>query len=216
MRQEVLVGSVNVAVHSSDGLTRAGIISYVRHDHRLSLVESASDADVTVVVTEVANASTLGLLRRLAEEAEAEPGSMHFVVVVGRRWEADLSAAVDRGVRAVVPRGTFVADEFAATLVAVSQGGGSLPAPLQGALMEQILVVQREVLAPRGLSATGVSAREVDVLRLLAEGRELSEIAESLRFSERTIKYVLYGAMKRLGLRNRAHAVSYAIRAGLI
>ncbi|MFF4302676.1 response regulator transcription factor [Streptomyces sp. NPDC001601] len=61
-----------------------------------------------------------------------------------------------------------------------------------------------------------MNAREVDVLRLLAEGWELADIADKLGFSERTIKYVLYGLMKRLDLRNRAHAVSYAIRAGLI
>ncbi|MEC3993803.1 response regulator transcription factor [Actinacidiphila sp. DG2A-62] len=216
MQQQVLTDTVRVAVHSSDELTRAGLVSYLRYDRRLSLAETAREADVTVVAAEVANASTLGLLHRLAEDAGAEPGGLNFVVVVGRRWEADVSAAVDRGVRAVLPRGSFAATEFAQTLISVAQGGGSLPAPLQGALMEQIRVIQREVLAPRGLSASGVSAREVDVLRLLAEGCELADIADRLRFSERTIKYVLYGLMKRLELRNRTHAVSYAIRTGLI
>lgn len=216
MQQQVLADPVRVAIHSSDGLTRAGLVSYLRHDRRLSLVETADEADVTVVAAEVANASTLGLLRRLAEDSGVEPDGMNFVVVVGRRWEADVSAAVDRGVRAVVSRGSFTAAEFTRTLIAVAQGGGSLPAPLQGALMEQLRVIQRDVLAPRGLSGNGVNAREVDVLRLLAEGWELADIAEKLCFSERTIKYVLYGLMKRLELRNRAHAVSYAIRTGLI
>jgi DNA-binding NarL/FixJ family response regulator len=216
MQQQVLADTVRVAVHSSDGLTRAGLVSYLGHDRRLSLTDVAGEADVMVVAAEVANASTLGLLRRLAEDAGAGRDAMNFVVVLGRRWEADVAAAVDRGVRAVLIRGSFTAAEFARTLIAVAQGGGSLPPPLQGALMEQIRVIQREVLAPRGLSASGVNAREVDVLRLLAEGWELSDIADKLRFSERTIKYVLYGLMKRLDLRNRAHAVSYAIRTGLI
>ncbi|CAM5607921.1 helix-turn-helix transcriptional regulator [Streptomyces griseorubiginosus] len=216
MQQQVLAETVRVAVHSSDELTRVGLVSYLHHDRRLSLTETAGDADVMVVAADVANASTLGLLRRLAEDTGVEPGTMNFVVVVGRRWEADVSAAVDCGVRAVVSRGSCAAAEFVQTLIAVAHGGGSLPAPLQGALMEQVRMIQREVLAPRGLSASGVSAREVDVLRLLAEGWELADIAEKLCFSERTIKYVLYGLMKRLDLRNRAHAVSYAIRTGLI
>jgi DNA-binding NarL/FixJ family response regulator len=58
--------------------------------------------------------------------------------------------------------------------------------------------------------------REIDVLRLLAEGRELTEIAQKLAYSERTVKNILYGVMKRFQLRNRTQAVSYAHRAGLI
>ncbi|WP_239013681.1 response regulator transcription factor [Streptomyces sioyaensis] len=51
---------------------------------------------------------------------------------------------------------------------------------------------------------------------MVSEGKELAEIAAKLCYSERTVKYILYGLMKRLQLRNRSHAVSYAIRAGLI
>lgn len=54
------------------------------------------------------------------------------------------------------------------------------------------------------------------MLRLVAEGTELADIATKLSYSERTVKYILYGVMKRLHLKNRAHAVSYAIRAGII
>jgi DNA-binding NarL/FixJ family response regulator len=216
MRQQVLVDTVRVAVHGSDDLTRAGLVSYVAHDRRLSLVDAAEQADVVVVAAEVAGAATLGLLRSLSGSAGGDGADRTFVVVVGRRWEVDVSAAVERGVRAVLARGSFSPAEFAGTLVTVAQGGGNLPPSLQGALMEQVRMVQREVLAPRGLTASGVSSREADILRLVAEGHELSDIAEKLSFSERTIKYVLYGLMKRLELRNRAHAVSYAIRAGLI
>ena len=113
-------------------------------------------------------------------------------------------------------RDTFTPAAFVRTLLTVADGGGSFPPTLQGTLMEQVQWTHREVLAPRGLTASGVSPRELDVLRLVSEGRELSEIATKLCYSERTVKYILYGLMKRLQLRNRAHAVSYAIRAGLI
>jgi DNA-binding NarL/FixJ family response regulator len=137
-------------------------------------------------------------------------------MVVWRRWNADVSALIDQGVRAVLWRDSFTPVDFARTLVTVAQGGGSLPSSLQGTLMQQVRLTQREILGPRGLTASGISTREVDVLRLVAEGQELSDIATKLSYSERTVKYVLYGLMKRLQLRNRAHAVSYAIRAGLI
>ena len=54
------------------------------------------------------------------------------------------------------------------------------------------------------------------MLRLLAEGRDTREIADELAYSERTIKNVIRDITRRLGLRNRSHAVAYALRQGLI
>ena len=72
------------------------------------------------------------------------------------------------------------------------------------------------MLAPRGLRFSGLSDREVDVLRLVAEGYDTGEIARRLAFSERTIKSVLHDVTTRLQLRNRAHAVAFAVREGFI
>lgn len=218
MAQQVLADTVRVAIHASEDLTRAGLVSYLGHDRRLSHVAAARAADVTVVAADIAGAATLELLRRLSGEGDggADGADPRFVLVVGRSWQTDVSVAVDHGVRAVLWRDSFTPADFARTLFTVAQGGGSLPSSLQGTLMKQVQMTQREVLEPHGLTASGISPREVDVLRLVAEGQELSDIAAKLCYSERTVKYVLYGLMKRLHLRNRAHAVSYAIRAGLI
>ncbi|CAM5282882.1 response regulator transcription factor [Streptomyces californicus] len=72
------------------------------------------------------------------------------------------------------------------------------------------------MLGPRGLHFTGLASREVDVLRLVAEGYDTADIATKLAYSERTIKNVLHSVMTRLQLRNRSHAVAYAMRQGLI
>ncbi|MFF2066732.1 response regulator transcription factor [Streptomyces sp. NPDC058200] len=202
-----------MAIHSPDAIVRAGLVSYLQNDRRTREVPpgKAQEADVIVVAVDIAGASSLDLLGTLCDKPDAR-----FVLVVGKEWQADVSAAVDRGVRAVLWRDSFSPATFIQTLLTIADGGGSLPPTLQGTLMEQVRWTQREVLAPRGLTASGVSPREVDVLRLVAEGKELYEIATKLSYSERTVKYILYGLMKRLQLRNRAHAVSYAIRAGLI
>ena len=52
--------------------------------------------------------------------------------------------------------------------------------------------------------------------RLVADGWDTSEIAKELSYSERTIKNVFYGITARLNLRNRPHAVAYALRKGMI
>ena len=98
----------------------------------------------------------------------------------------------------------------------VSETSADLPPDLLGELLSQVERLQRDVLGPRGLTTSGLAPREVDVLRLMAEGWDTAEIAEKLSYSERTVKNVVYAVMSRLGLRNRPHAVAYALRAGVI
>jgi DNA-binding NarL/FixJ family response regulator len=69
-----------------------------------------------------------------------------------------------------------------------------------------------EVHAP----AARLDDRTVEVLRLLAEGASTQEIAESLRYSERTIKGLIQELEQGLGARSRAHAVAEGIRQGYI
>ena len=85
-----------------------------------------------------------------------------------------------------------------------------------GRLLEQMGRLQRQVLNPRGLTLLGLTAREIEVLRLVADGFENREIADKLSYSERTVKNVLHDITTRLQLRNRAHAVAYALRHGLL
>ncbi|MGW1564360.1 LuxR C-terminal-related transcriptional regulator [Streptomyces sp. NPDC002144] len=202
-----------MAIHPPDPLTRAGLISSLKSDRRFVEVpvDEPHEADLMVVALDTVDAEALDLLPTLCDRPEAR-----FVLVVGRQWIANVSTAVDRGVRAVLWRDSFTPQAFIRTLLTVASGGGSLPPALQGTLLEQVQWTHREVLTPRGLTASGVTPREVDVLRLVADGQELSEIARKLSYSERTVKYILYGLMKRMQLRNRAHAVSYAIRSGII
>jgi DNA-binding NarL/FixJ family response regulator len=82
--------------------------------------------------------------------------------------------------------------------------------------LSQVGRIQRQVLAPRGLTFGGLTEREVAVLRLLAEGHDTAEVGRRLFFSERTVKNVIHDVTSRLELRNRSHAVAYAIREGLI
>ncbi|MFG2831936.1 response regulator transcription factor [Streptomyces sp. NPDC048434] len=212
-RQVAPVEEVRVALHTTDAVVRTGLISCLRQDRRLSEIDTAKagEADVVVVAVETADGSTLKMLRGLRADPTAR-----FLVIVKRQWRIEISIAVDCGVRAVLWHSGFSPKGLALTILTVAQGGGSFPYTLQGDLMEQVQKTQREILAPMGLTRSGTTEREQHVLRMVAEGRELADIAQELSYSERTVKNILYGVMKRFGLRNRAHAVSYAIRTGLI
>jgi DNA-binding NarL/FixJ family response regulator len=61
-----------------------------------------------------------------------------------------------------------------------------------------------------------LTQRELTVLRLLADGYSTREIARRLSYSERTIKNSIHDMVTRFKLRNRAHAVAFAVRQGLI
>ncbi|WP_246214074.1 response regulator transcription factor [Kitasatospora viridis] len=61
-----------------------------------------------------------------------------------------------------------------------------------------------------------LTARQTEVLALIADGHGNAAIARQLSCSEHTVKNVIYELMARLQARNRAHAVAHAVRDGLI
>ncbi|WP_307080460.1 helix-turn-helix transcriptional regulator [Streptomyces canus] len=169
------------------------------------------EAEAVVVAVSSVDASALDLLRALPARAQAR-----FVLVADGGWYVDPAAMAEHRVRAVLWRAETDGTALVQTVRAVAVGQVYLPPVIQGRLLDQLEYVQREVLSPKGLTASGLSCREIDVLRLVSEGMTLSEIAVELSYSQRTIKNIVSGVMIRLGLRNRVQAVSYAIRAGLI
>ena len=65
-------------------------------------------------------------------------------------------------------------------------------------------------------SGTALTPREVEVLRLLAEGLANKEIAARLSFSTHTAKFHVESILRKLGAANRAEAVMEGIRQGLL
>lgn len=69
---------------------------------------------------------------------------------------------------------------------------------------------------PQDLKLRGLSAREREVLQLLAEGKSMKEVAAVLDISPRTVEFHKYRIMDLLGIKTTAELVQYAIRHGLI
>lgn len=68
---------------------------------------------------------------------------------------------------------------------------------------------------PRDEPVDGLTRREVEVLRLISEGRRDREIAGRLSVGEATVKTHIDNIFSKAGLRDRAQAVSYGFRRGL-
>jgi DNA-binding NarL/FixJ family response regulator len=68
----------------------------------------------------------------------------------------------------------------------------------------------------RSESGCPISAREVSILEMVADGFSYREIGETLTIAERTVKNHMARSLEKLGARGRAHAVRMALQAGWI
>ncbi|MFF7738333.1 MULTISPECIES: LuxR C-terminal-related transcriptional regulator [unclassified Streptomyces] len=202
-----------VHVRTSDPISEAGIVAALKSRAEIWIADGAqANADtVALIVTDEMNEEALHLLRTVRGK-----GMQEVIAVVSELDDAGLMLAVESGVAGLVRRREATADRLVQVITSVHRGAGVVPPDLLGRLLKQVSQVQQHVLAPRGLRFNGLTDREGDVLRLVAAGLDTREIAQKLSYSERTVKNVLHDVTHRFQLRNRSHAVAYAIREGLI
>ena len=91
---------------------------------------------------------------------------------------------------------------------------------LVGTAEDADLVVSERVVAtgaPGAVAQGGaLTARELEVLRLVARGLSNKEIAADLGITTHTVKYHLAAVLEKLGVRSRTEAVSLGVRKGLV
>ncbi len=208
-----MTSPISTYVHGSDPISRAGVISQLRMRPEVQVLDEldVDQADVAVVVTDTLDEATGRVMRGLCRGDRPR-----LVLVATTLDEAALVLAAEVGVGGLLRRIDATPDALVRTIIRVAAGEGEVPADLLGRLLEQLGRLQRQVLAPRGLTFAGLTPREREVLQLVAQGHDTAEIAERMSYSERTVKNILHDLTTRLQLRNRTHAVAYAVREGLI
>jgi DNA-binding NarL/FixJ family response regulator len=130
-------------------------------------------------------------------------------VVVFTAYDTDerVFGALRAGAKGYLLKGA-TADEIASAIRAVHAGESSLTPRVAARLVAAMGV------APRG--AGPLSGRERAVLRLVAEGLPNKQIARALSITERTVKFHVASASRKLSADNRAQAAALAIRQGLL
>ncbi|WP_433134938.1 response regulator transcription factor [Streptomyces sp. CA-106110] len=146
---------------------------------------------------------------------EASGATPAVVLVADSISRTHLVRAISRGLVSFLPRPQTSMERAVQAVLATRAGHADLPQAMIKDLIEQIKSNNgaRTGTDPR---SAGLNLREINVLSLVAEGLSTSEIAQQLNYSEKTIKNILHSMTVRLGLRNRAHAVAYAVRAGVV
>lgn len=74
---------------------------------------------------------------------------------------------------------------------------------------------KNEAASPAAAEPEILTARQMAILALIAQGQTYKQVAEALCFSERTIKYEIKQILERLQLKNRSEAIAYAAGIGL-
>jgi two-component system nitrate/nitrite response regulator NarL len=95
-------------------------------------------------------------------------------------------------------------------------GGESLISPqIAAKLLQRLRSQTADAVAARAIR-TELSDRELEVLRLIANGKDNAEIARELVISPKTVKNHISNILMKLQIENRIQAAVYAVRSGLV
>lgn len=105
-------------------------------------------------------------------------------------------------------------DDLLTAVRSVASGGVYLFPPVAKQLLQEYL---RRIAGGEDVASyDGLTAREREILQLIAEGRTAAQIAEALHISPHTVQSHRDSIMTKLDLHNRAALIRYAIRRGLV
>jgi DNA-binding NarL/FixJ family response regulator len=225
----LMSGTVLVRVHALDPISESGILTQLRECTDIRVTDTvrvggtgnalwppkndgrSPNPSVALAVADSIDDGATRWLRAL-HQCDGLP----IVLVVGQLDAGALITVIESGVRAVALRREATPQRLARLLRGTAASRCELPPDLLSQLLDQVGHLNRSLLAPRGLGLNGLTHRESDILRLVADGLSTREVASQLAYSERTIKAVIQELTTRLALRNRSHAVAHAVRNGWI
>ncbi|MFE0378311.1 response regulator [Streptomyces inhibens] len=211
-----------VVVADDQTVVREGIVMLLGLLPGIEVVGSAADGEEAVrMVAELAPDVVLMDLRMpRCDGVEAtrrirtdHPGTQ-IVVLTTYADDDSLFPALQAGARGYLTKDAD-GDEIVRAIDDVLSGEAGLSPKIQRRLLERVTEPVRTPPQPPAEPPDGLTAREVEVLRLVAEGRSNPEIARTLHVSTATVKTHINNLFAKAGLRDRAQAIHYAYRHGL-
>ncbi|GAB3124453.1 response regulator transcription factor [Streptomyces calidiresistens] len=173
-------------------------------------VEKAADLLPDIVLMDV-RMPRRGGIEACTAIKEVAPSARIIMLTISDE-EADLYEAIKAGATGYLLK-EISTDEVTAAIRAVADGQSQIsPSMAVKLLTEFKAMVQRTGEEQRLVPAPRLTARELEVLKLVATGRNNREIARDLYISENTVKNHVRNILEKLQLHSRMEAVVYAVR----
>jgi DNA-binding NarL/FixJ family response regulator len=210
-------GGIRILVADDHPMLREGLVGVLSTQPDFEVVGEASDGAETVRLAETLHPDVILLdlempgtdgvaaledLRDAGSEARA-------VVFTAYDTDERILGALRAGARGYLLKGASRAEIFSA-IRTVHAGGSLLQPDVTARLLEHI------GRNDGGARAEQLTPRELEVLGLISQGLQNSEIATQLFVTERTVKFHVSSILAKLGADNRTEAVAIAARRGLI
>ena len=185
------------------------VVAALRTASELADYVASSRVDVVLL-----DSGVLGGCAAACDRVSQVSPSSRVIVMVQEDDDTELAGAVRAGARGYV-RKDLSADELVAAIRTVAAGSSLISPVITGRLLDEFAAATRR---SEGMNdgASALSRRELDVLRLIAEGMNNKAIAHSLYISENTVKNHVRSIHDKLQVHSRMEAVVSAVRDGLI
>jgi DNA-binding NarL/FixJ family response regulator len=209
---------VRIIVVDDQALFRSGLARLLNEDERIEVVGQAEDGlaalevvarlrpDVVLMDLKMPNLDGIEATRRmLASNPETK-------VLILTSFDADTSIiqALKAGAAGYVLKDSQ-AEGIVSSILAVMSG----ERVMASAVAQRVLDMLTGTTTPKEFY-DGLTAREVEILKLLASGMANKQIAYKLGISEKTVRNHVSNMYEKLQIFDRAQAVLYAVRKGLI
>lgn len=219
------MSDVRVVLVDDHALMRQGIRTILSVQHGIDVVGEASSGeealelvartrpDVVCMDVEMPGIGGIEATRRLLADPET-PVRVLMLTTFDR--EDYLLEALDAGASGFLLKNS-PPEHLVYGVRAIAAGEALLAPELTRAVIERAVAADRvRTPAPSGPEPDQLTQREVEVLRLIAEGLSNDEIADLLGVGRATVKTHVSNVLMKLALRDRVQAVVYAYRSGLV
>lgn len=218
-------GPLRVVLADDQTVVREGLVTLLGLLPGVDVVGAAADGiealalvarerpDVLLVDLRMPRCDGVEATRRV----RAEHPRTEVVVLTTYADDDSVLAALQAGARGFLTKDAD-AEAIARALHAAAAGQSTVDGDVQRRLIEAAAKTRTSAQPDRQAVelAEGLTTREIEVLRLIAAGLSNTEIARRLVVSEATVKTHVNHVFAKANLRDRAQAVAYAYRAGLV
>ena len=215
--------AIRVLIVDDHALFRRGLEMVLRQEVDITVVgeasggteavEAAVDSTPDIVLMDVRMPRGSGIDACTAIKS-AVPSAKIIMLTISDE-EADLYEAIKAGAMGYLLKEISI-EEVASAIRAVS-GGQSLISPsMASKLLNEFALMIKKTDNGQQVPAPRLTAREMEVLRLVARGLNNRDIAKELFISENTVKNHIRNILEKLQLHSRMEAVVYAVREKLL